>query len=77
MLSAPFTTLNCVFQVSRKFSEMKHISPLILVTQVNVGEVKSHLPPGEIHFPEENHREVLEDMAVGGEYIGALGLFRI
>ena len=55
---------------------MKHISPLILGKQVNVGEVKSHQPPVEINLPAQNHQEALEDVAVDGEYIGTSGLFR-
>lgn len=77
MHSVPFTTQNCVFQVSRKLSEMKHISPLILGKQVDVGELKSHLAQVETHLPDQNHQEALEDVAVDGEYIGTLGLFRI
>uniref|UniRef100_A0A672UDB6 Uncharacterized protein n=1 Tax=Strigops habroptila TaxID=2489341 RepID=A0A672UDB6_STRHB len=53
---------NCVFQVSRKLSEAKHISPLVLGRQDSVGEVKPQLLPEEIHLldqdqlsPEEIH----------------------
>ncbi|XP_049656618.1 EF-hand calcium-binding domain-containing protein 3 isoform X1 [Accipiter gentilis] len=34
--------------------------------QVNVGEVKSHLHPVEIHLPDQTHREAREDVAVDG-----------
>lgn len=63
-----------VFQIFRKFSEMKHVSPSILGKQVDVREVESHLPPVEIHLPEQNHQEALEDVAADGEYINTLGL---
>lgn len=75
--SGTFTTQNGVFQISRKFSEMKHVSPSILGKQVDVREVESHLPPVEIHLPEQNHQEALEDVAADGEYISTLGLFVI
>lgn len=78
MHSVPFTTQNCFFQVSRKFSEIKHISPLILGKQVDVGERRSHLAPVETRLPDQNQQEALEDVAVDGEcIISSMGLFRI
>lgn len=54
MSSIPFTSQNCVFQASRKLSEMKHISPLGLGKWNSVGEVKPQLLPEEIHSPDQN-----------------------
>jgi len=59
------------------FSEVKHISPLILGKQVDVGELSSHLAPVETHLPDQSYQEALESVAVDGECIGTSGLFRI
>lgn len=56
---------------------MKHMFPLILGKQIYVGDMKSHLPPLEIYLPDQNPQNPLEDVAVDGEYISTLGLFRI
>ncbi|KAM9656305.1 EF-hand calcium-binding domain-containing protein 3 isoform 3-T3 [Morphnus guianensis] len=37
--------------------------------QVNVGEVKSHLHPVEIHLPDQTHQEAREDVAVDGDTV--------
>ncbi|XP_014811959.1 PREDICTED: EF-hand calcium-binding domain-containing protein 3 [Calidris pugnax] len=37
--------------------------------QVNVGEMEFHLPPEEIHLPEQNYQEVLEDLAVDEDVV--------
>lgn len=52
---------------------MKHISPLILGKQVDIGEAKSPLPPVENHLPDQ---EALEDAPLD-VHIGISGLFRI
>lgn len=69
----PFTTQKCVFQVSGKLSEMKHISPLVAGKQVDVGELKSHPAPMEVHLLNVDHHQVLGDVPVNGECVVTLG----
>lgn len=62
-----------VFSRSRELSEMKNISLLVAGKQSDVGELKSHPAPTEMHLLDVDHQQASGGVPVDGECVGTLG----